>query len=1040
MALCSTRLLLRSAPAPSFHPCPCPRTHTHAHTHARTLARTHTHTLNTPEVAGGAQVAEFRGQHEEMLAGLPSIEPASPSRDAGESRDTGGATQAGQQNDDLGAGGAVDVEGVRGRMADARGRVGEWERATGDTKQGLCRATDAAVAALAPEHLQGRLAAPEVVVADALMAVDAETSWLDVGWWEGFSSCERRVDDAHAALVALTCRVSLALDACADAAVAVEAKMMIVQDAVGDPHEKLLADIASFRASMKKQERDLRDAKRKLEDAKEDVADAEDGDDADDAQDRLQQAEAAVDGSRRRLQGSLRQHRENLAGVSRLASSLFPELPWLMQCRGEQSHLAELFVHEPEAAALLAPDRKLSHYSNLVALSRTPDSRHDVDRASFDGSQVALKKYNLSRGDSLKTLRHELVVLSRLQHPNVIPVNLFLVEEAEGTAYVEFPLYECDMAQWLAGTDARPPPPYPDVFAAVHDVLRAVEHMHRAKVIHCDIRPKNVFMKQRLGRASPSGAGSWQAILADFDVSLDSGARATLLQTRTQGGARGFEGLLTMAPEVRPPSCQSCTPASDMFSFGGLLFVAFYPEIEPEMVQVSASGDFVVQEHEVNVDVAPLVRKLLSQDRRERPSASDALSYPLFAAAGAHDLAKVVDEQRALEQERRALSGEQRAARQDLAAKRARLQEEERQLERKVQQGNERLQAQRHKLLERGRQQDEAQKKLSDDLERVRREDAALKQEQVRSEKELRERGKKLREKEQSLARQRQQMQDQHFLVRPEHWSPVNAPHASGLRLERVRDKGVLDALQGLLAGTGIGDGGRDQQEFGNYSRLKLAGAWRVENDDLYRAYVVSRKRVLNFCARRPLRGEHKGNKARIRSELYECSAKLPWDLEKGCNEVRLLHGTKPELALSILQNGMNERFAGASAGTAFGDGSYFADDAGKIDQYVTRDRKYDSSDLLHSRLYSGTEKHPGNVFYGFVCRVALGHTVMFKDKQAGCFNPNARRRELCNMPNTEPPTPYHSLMASGVYRYTEYVVFHSDLTYPEYLLAFQRA
>ena len=42
-------------------------------------------------------------------------------------------------------------------------------------------------------------------------------------------------------------------------------------------------------------------------------------------------------------------------------------------------------------------------------------------------------------------------------------------------------------------------------------------------------------------------------------------------------------------------------------------------------------------------------------------------------------------------------------------------------------------------------------------------------------------------------------------------------------------------------------------------------------------------------------------------------------------------------------------------------------------------------------------------------------------------------------MPNTEPPTPYHSLMASGVYRYTEYVVFHSDLTYPEYLLAFQR-
>jgi hypothetical protein len=65
----------------------------------------------------------------------------------------------------------------------------------------------------------------------------------------------------------------------------------------------------------------------------------------------------------------------------------------------------------------------------------------------------------------------------------------------------------------------------------------------------------------------------------------------------------------------------------------------------------------------------------------------------------------------------------------------------------------------------------------------------------------------------------------------------------------------------------------------------------------------------------------------------------------------------------------------------------------------------------------------------------------MMSAMRQGCFNPNTRRRELCNMPNTEPPTPYHSLMASGVgYRFTEYVVFHSDQTYPEYLIAFQRA
>ncbi len=94
-------------------------------------------------------------------------------------------------------------------------------------------------------------------------------------------------------------------------------------------------------------------------------------------------------------------------------------------------------------------------------------------------------------------------------------------------------------------------------------------------------------------------------------------------------------------------------------------------------------------------------------------------------------------------------------------------------------------------------------------------------------------------------------------------------------------------------------------------------------------------------------------SKARIRSELYRSASRLPGDLEKGCNEVRLLHGTKPDLVWSIVQQGLNERLAGASAGTAFGDGSYFADDAGKIDQYVVEDKRYNAAKALHQQLYS---------------------------------------------------------------------------------------
>jgi hypothetical protein len=172
-------------------------------------------------------------------------------------------------------------------------------------------------------------------------------------------------------------------------------------------------------------------------------------------------------------------------------------------------------------------------------------------------------------------------------------------------------------------------------------------------------------------------------------------------------------------------------------------------------------------------------------------------------------------------------------------------------------------------------------------------------------------------------------------------------------------------------------------------------------------------------------------NKALIRPELYASSQKLEWTMEKGCNEVRLLHGTKPELVLAILQHGMNERFAGASAGTKFGGGSYLADDVGKIDQYSTEDKQYDGTgalSALHKRLYSSSQQHPGQVFYCLVFRVTMGYSAHYADKQEASFNPNANRRELCNIPNTDPPTPYHSLVAEGTrvrYRFNEYVVFH---------------
>ena len=50
--------------------------------------------------------------------------------------------------------------------------------------------------------------------------------------------------------------------------------------------------------------------------------------------------------------------------------------------------------------------------------------------------------------------------------------------------------------------------------------------------------------------------------------------------------------------------------------------------------------------------------------------------------------------------------------------------------------------------------------------------------------------------------------------------------------------------------------------------------------------------------------------------------------------------------------------------------------------------------------------------------------------------------RELAAVPNVTPPVHYHALLADVISvnaRYREVIVFHSELIYPEYLLAYQR-
>lgn len=151
-------------------------------------------------------------------------------------------------------------------------------------------------------------------------------------------------------------------------------------------------------------------------------------------------------------------------------------------------------------------------------------------------------------------------------------------------------------------------------------------------------------------------------------------------------------------------------------------------------------------------------------------------------------------------------------------------------------------------------------------------------------------------------------------------------------------------------------------------------------------------------------------------------------------NEKMLLHGTKPEVVASILEQSLDPQMA---ADGLFGRGTYFAEHPVKINQYVTQDEefkggarenKYRSICKLHNKLYPRPDMHPGRVYYALVCRVILGSPDVTKERKGG------------------PDPGHHSLLALAskssdhyLKRYREFVMYDRRAIKIEYLVAYTR-
>lgn len=281
--------------------------------------------------------------------------------------------------------------------------------------------------------------------------------------------------------------------------------------------------------------------------------------------------------------------------------------------------------------------------------------------------------------------------------------------------------------------------------------------------------------------------------------------------------------------------------------------------------------------------------------------------------------------------------------------------------------------------------------------------------------------------------------------VLPEHWKTLQARPVKGWAVSPVDNQQLLRGLQACLetCGTDLGSG-RDVREAGQYSRLRLACAWRVEHHLLWPRYCQALAEVKAHQSQVTMPPITLQNEAgNLSSELCDWAVALGCSLNEALNEKLLAHGTKPENVAAVLQNGLNERFCSGM----FGNGCYLAENCGKCDQYCTTDREYGAHHELHPLLYADCDRpHPKDVHYIFLFRAVLGVVACTKDGNnlisGASVWANLEKRELAAIPGVSPALPYHSMLVETgvrVARYREIITCHSERLYPEYLIAYHR-
>ena len=244
-----------------------------------------------------------------------------------------------------------------------------------------------------------------------------------------------------------------------------------------------------------------------------------------------------------------------------------------------------------KAGTLLAGRYRLAEVIGRGATARVWRAHDEVlDR------DVAIKQFHQRRSQGLREAR----TAARIRHPNVVTVNDVLPSGDLIMEYRRGPT----LATLLRNGRSLPPP---IVAALGQQLLAALQAVHAAGVVHCDIKPANLLV-----------GDDGSLVLIDFGIAEILGA--------TPADAVGRSGYVAGSPAYMAPEVvrgEAPLPASDLWSLGATLYDAVEGRLPFPQDDAVASLAAVLHDPPAPARQAgclqPLLARLLVKDPSGRP-------------------------------------------------------------------------------------------------------------------------------------------------------------------------------------------------------------------------------------------------------------------------------------------------------------------------------------------------------------------------------------------------------------------------------------